>query len=81
VIIEGVVLGVVGAMGALAITYAAWAVTHESVSELLASVLEVSADRQVADFLPLRDALQVAGAGVVAGLLGGAFASRRGRGA
>jgi cell division transport system permease protein len=81
VIIEGVVLGVVGAAGALAITYAAWAVTHESVSELLVSVLEVGADRQKAPFLPLRDALQIAGVGVLAGLLGGAFASRRGSGA
>jgi cell division transport system permease protein len=81
VILEGIVLGLVGAAGALAITYAAWAVSHEGVADLLAHVLESGADHASAEFLSIRDAAELAAAGVAAGLLGGALASRRGRGA
>lgn len=73
-LIEGGVLGLLGAAGALGITYAGWAVSHEAAAELMARL----AGQGEAEFLAGRDILHIALAGLAGGLAGGMLASRRG---
>ena len=74
ILIEGALLGVVGAVGALGLVYAVWRVSHESAAELMGQVF-VHAE---AGFLSSRELLELSLAGPAAGLVGGALASRRG---